>query len=53
MLNIKSTYTPKNRVTQARFKPSMIDIVEYWSKPGNKFNYNLYLKILEAKIKLG
>ena len=49
MLHIKSTYTPKDRVVYPQTRPNMLDIMSYWSKPGCKFNYSLYLKVLEAK----
>lgn len=49
MLRIKSTYTPENRLLYPQVRVNMIDIINYWSKPGCKFNYTLYLKFLEAK----
>lgn len=48
-IKLKSTYTPKNRITEPYSKPNMVYICDYWKKSGNNFNYDLYLKILEVK----
>jgi hypothetical protein len=48
-IKLKSTQIPKNRITEPYSRPNMVYICDYWKKSGNNFNYDLYLKILEAK----
>ena len=49
MVKIQSTVIPKERISQPYSKPSIGDILDYWSKDGNKINEQLYLKIVKAK----
>jgi len=49
MLKIKSTYTPKDRITKPYSNPSMGYINDYWTQSRSKFNHELYLKIIRAK----
>ena len=49
MLKIKSTYTPKDRITKPHSNPSMGYINDYWTQSRSKFNHELYLKIIRAK----
>ncbi len=49
MIKVKSTHNPKGRVLEPYSKPSMVYIHDYWKNKGNGFNYDLYLRILEAK----
>jgi hypothetical protein len=51
MIKIKSTYTPKKTIKEPYSNPNMAYIYNYWKREGNKFNYRLYLKVLEAKSK--
>tara|TARA_R110002153_G_scaffold80401_5_gene204477 strand:+ start:9611 stop:9775 length:165 start_codon:yes stop_codon:yes gene_type:complete len=48
-IKLKSTQIPKNRITEPYSRPNMVYICDYWKKSGNNFDYDLYLKILEAK----
>ena len=49
MLKIQSTVIPKKRLTRPYTNVSMGYINDYWTQPGNHFNYELYLKILRVK----
>ncbi len=48
-IKLKSTQIPKNRINEPYSRPNMVYICDYWKNRGNGFNYDLYLKILEAK----
>lgn len=48
-LRIKSSYVPKERLHQPYSKPCMGDILDYWSREGNKINEQLYLQVLKSK----
>jgi hypothetical protein len=49
MIKIKSTVLPTDRQEYPKNRPLMLDILDYWSMDGNKFNEQLYLKILKTK----
>ena len=49
MLKIKSTYMPKDRLDKPYSNPNMAKINDYWTQHGNKFNHELYLKIIRLK----
>lgn len=49
MIKIQSTIIPKERLVIPYSRPSMSDILDYWSKEGSKIDEQLYLKILKTK----
>jgi hypothetical protein len=49
MVRLKSTYTPKDRIDKPYSNPDMSKINDFWTQPGNKFNHELYLKIIRYK----
>ena len=49
MIKVQSTVIPKERIDKPYSNPSMSIINDFWTQPGNKFNHELYLKIIRYK----